>query len=100
MIADAGQVAHTAAANQHDRVLLKVMAFAWDVADHFALVGETHLGDLAKRRVRLLRGRGVDARAHATDRKSVGEGKSVSVRGDLGGRLVIKQKQKDQTKRD
>src|SRR3546814_13711827 len=42
------------------------MAFAWDVADHFALVGETHLGDLAKRRVRLLRGRGVDARAHAT----------------------------------
>src|SRR3546814_19772027 len=29
---------------------------------------------------------------HAADRKSVGEGKSVSVRVDLGGRLIIKKK--------
>src|SRR3546814_15119675 len=32
-------------------------------------------------------------RAHVLDRKSVVEGKSVSVRGDLGGRRSIKKKQ-------
>src|SRR5258708_38833128 len=42
------------------------MAFARDVADHLEAVGETHLGDLAQRRVRLLRRRRIDARADAT----------------------------------
>src|SRR5438128_2511620 len=65
VIANAGKVTHTAAADQHDAVLLKVVAFAGNVADHFALVGQAHLGDLAQRRVRLLRGRGVDTRADA-----------------------------------
>src|SRR3546814_432994 len=62
VVADAGQVANTAAANQHHRVLQKVVAFTGDVADHFTLVGQPHLGDLPERRVRLFRG----------DRKSVG----------------------------
>src|SRR3546814_2362689 len=50
-----------------------------------------------------LGGRAVDDRAcrarglaHASDRKSVVEGKSVSVRVDLGGRRIIKKK-KEQT---
>src|SRR4051812_23890227 len=65
VIAHAGQVAHTAAADQHDAVLLEVVALARDVADHFALVGQADLGHLAQRRVRLLRGRGIDTGANA-----------------------------------
>src|SRR6188472_2149120 len=65
VVANARKVADTAAAYQHDAVLLEVVAFARDVADDFALVGQANLGDLAKRRVRLLRGRRIDAGADA-----------------------------------
>src|SRR4028118_2067290 len=65
VITHARKIAHTAAADQHNRVLLEVVAFARDVADHFALVCQANLGDLAKRRVRLLRSGRVDARADA-----------------------------------
>src|SRR5436190_23608163 len=65
VVAHAGQVLDATAADHDHRVLLKVMAFTRDVADHFEAVGQAHLGDLTKRRVRLLRGRGVDARANA-----------------------------------
>src|SRR5579863_6750449 len=64
VIAHAGQILDAAAADHHHRMLLQVMAFARDVADHLEAVGQAHLGDLAQRRVRLLRGRGVDARAN------------------------------------
>src|SRR6478672_6820486 len=63
VVADARKVAHTAAADQHDAVLLEVVALAGDVADHFALVGQADLGHLAKRRVRLLRCRGINTSA-------------------------------------
>src|SRR5687768_15154285 len=46
-------------------MLLEVVALAGNVADHLTLIGETDLGDLAKRRVRLLRGGRVDAGADA-----------------------------------
>src|SRR4029079_17075110 len=65
VIANSGQVAHTAAADEYDAVLLEVVAFARDVADHFALIGQAHLGDLAQRRVRLLRGRRINTGADA-----------------------------------
>src|ERR1700730_1259035 len=65
VIADARQVFDAAAADHHHRMLLEVMTLARDVADHFEAVGQPHLGDLAQRRVRLLRRRGVDARADA-----------------------------------
>src|SRR5690606_29552942 len=65
VIAHAGKVAHTAATDQHDAVLLEVVAFARNVADDLTLVGETHLADLAKRGVRLLRRGGVDTGADA-----------------------------------
>src|SRR5947209_12677560 len=42
------------------------MALARDVADHLEAVGHAHLGDLAQRRVRLLRGCRVNARANPT----------------------------------
>src|SRR3954462_9989760 len=60
VIADAGEIADAAAADQHNAMLLEVVALARDVADHFALVGQTDLGHLAQRRVRLLRGGRID----------------------------------------
>src|SRR3954463_9229356 len=66
VVAHAGQVLDAAAADHDHRVFLKVVAFTRNVADHFEAVGQAYLGDLTKRRVRLLRGRGVDARADAT----------------------------------
>src|ERR1700686_4524614 len=64
VVAHARQVLHAPAADQHHRMLLEVGAFAADVADDLVAVREAHLGDLAQRRVGLLRRRGVDARAH------------------------------------
>src|ERR1700735_5115879 len=65
MVAHAGQILDAAATDHDHGVFLKVVAFTWDVTDDFEAIGQAHLGDLAKRRVRLLRGRGVDARANA-----------------------------------
>lgn len=65
VVTHTGKIAHTPAADQHDAVLLQVVAFTGDVADDFALVGQAHLGDLAQRRVRLLRGRRVNSGANA-----------------------------------
>src|ERR1700681_4216212 len=64
VVAHAGQILDAAATDHDHGVLLKVMAFTGNVADDFEAIGQAHLGDLAKRRVRLLRGRGVDARAN------------------------------------
>src|SRR3954453_3957629 len=60
------EVLHTAAAHEHHRVLLQVVADARDVRRHLDATGEADTGDLAQRRVRLLRRRRVDARAHAS----------------------------------
>ncbi len=65
VIAHAGKVLDAAAADHDHRVLLQIVAFTGDVADDLEAVRQAHLGDLAKCRVRLLRGRGVDAGAHA-----------------------------------
>src|SRR5690242_3110872 len=66
LVADAGEVLHTAAAHEHHRVLLQVVADARDVGGDLDAAGEADASDLAQRRVRLLRRRRVDARAHAT----------------------------------
>src|SRR3954462_9594640 len=63
VVAHAGQILHAAAANQHDRVLLQVVAFAADVARDLETVGEPHASNLTHRGVRLLRRRGVNAGA-------------------------------------
>src|SRR5665809_3743 len=62
VVAYARQVFDAPAPDQHHRMLLKVMSLAGDVARHFKLIGEAHARDLAKGRIGLLRGRGVDAR--------------------------------------
>src|SRR5947209_2763228 len=65
LVADAGQVLHTAAAHEHHRVLLQVVADARDVGGDLDAAGQADTSDLPERRVRLLRRRRVDARAHA-----------------------------------
>src|SRR6476659_5492224 len=64
LVAHAREVLHPAAAHEHDRVLLQVVADARDVRGDLDAAGQPHAGDLAQRGVRLL-GRGrVDAGAH------------------------------------
>src|SRR2546425_7482197 len=65
VIADAGEILHAAAANQHQRVLLQVVPDAGNVGRHLDPVGEPHARDLAQRRVRLLRRLGEDTDADA-----------------------------------
>src|SRR5262245_7133779 len=65
VVAHAGKVLHAAPADEHDRVLLQVVALARDVGSHLNAVREPHTRDLAERGVRLLRRRRVDARADA-----------------------------------
>src|SRR5215218_8312428 len=63
LVADAGKVLHPAPADEHDGVLLQVVANAGDVGGDLDAAGEPHPADLAQGRVGLL-GRGrVDARA-------------------------------------
>src|SRR5579875_844152 len=65
LVAEARQILDAAAAHEHDRVLLQVVALAGDVGANLHAVGQPHASDLAQRRVGLL-GRGrVDARADA-----------------------------------
>src|SRR5688500_10438207 len=66
LVPDAGEVLHTATADQHDRVLLKVVTDTGDVGRHLDTVAQSHTGHLAQRRVRLLRRGGVHTRADAT----------------------------------
>src|SRR5512138_1337046 len=65
VVAHAGEVLHAAAADEDHRVLLEVVADARDVARHLEPVRQPDAGDLAERRVRLLRRRRVHARADA-----------------------------------
>src|ERR1039457_3473126 len=61
VVADTGEVADSASANEHHRVLLQVVADAGDVGGDLDLRGQTDTGHLPERRVGLL-GRG---RVHA-----------------------------------
>src|SRR5436190_13515548 len=60
VIAHARQVLDPAAADQHDRMLLQVVALARDVAGDLEAVGQAHARDLAQGRVRLFRRRRVE----------------------------------------
>src|SRR5664280_2555174 len=65
VVSHARQILDAAAAHEHHAVLLQVVALATDVGNDLEPVRQTHLGDLAQRRVRLLRRRRVDAGADA-----------------------------------
>src|SRR5471030_2208895 len=63
VVANARKILDAAAADQHHRVLLQVVAFAADIARDLVAIGQAHARDLAQGRVRLLRRGGVHARA-------------------------------------
>src|SRR3954447_860393 len=65
LVADTGQVLHPAAAHEHDRVLLEVVADTGDVGRDLDAGRQPDTGHLAQGGVRLLRRRRVDARADA-----------------------------------
>src|SRR6201996_8939391 len=65
VVTHAGQILDAAAADHDHGVFLEVMALTGNITDDLEAIGQAPLGDLAERRVRLLRGRGIDARAHA-----------------------------------
>ncbi len=73
LVPDAGEVADAAPADQHDRVLLEVVALAGDVGSDLDPVGETHAANFAKSRVGLLRGDGVHAGADPPSLGSAGQ---------------------------
>src|SRR5689334_21583133 len=54
LVANAGEILHTAAAHEHDRVLLEVVALTRDVGGDLHAAGEANTSDLAERGVRLL----------------------------------------------
>src|SRR5690606_34475037 len=54
VVAHTRQVLDATATHEHDAVLLQVVALAADVRDDLEAIGQAYLGDLAKRRVRLL----------------------------------------------
>src|SRR5215207_6300476 len=80
LVADTGEVLHPAAADEHDRVLLEVVADTRDVRRDLDTARQAHAGDLAEGGVRLLGGDRVDAGA---DTAALG-------RTLQGGRLVLR----------
>ena len=74
LVANARQVADPTTADQHDRVLLEVVALTGDVGRDLDAVGETHAANLAKRRVRLLRSDRVNAGADPPSLGGAGQG--------------------------
>src|ERR671921_2805925 len=84
LVADTGKVLHPAAADEHDRVLLEVVAHTRDVRRDLDAAREPHAGDLAKGGVRLLRGGGVDAGADTASLGRTLQGRRLGLR-----RLVL-----------
>src|SRR3954470_16890270 len=70
LVAHARQVLDAAAADEHHRVLLQVVALARDVARDLHAVRQPYASDLPQSRVRLLRRGRVDARADAATLRS------------------------------
>src|SRR5260370_34975617 len=71
VIADTRQILHAAAANEHQRVLLQVVADPRNVGGDLDPVRQAHARDLPQRRVRLLRSLREDANADAPLRRTV-----------------------------
>src|SRR4029450_6096685 len=64
LVADARQVLHPAASDEHDRVLLAAVTLTGAVGRHLYAAREAAAGDLAQRRVGLLGRVGEHAGAH------------------------------------
>ena len=65
MVTRTGQVFYSAAADQYDAMLLKVVTLARNVTRNFDSVRKTNSGNLTKCGIRLLRRRSLNRRAYA-----------------------------------
>jgi hypothetical protein len=65
VVAHTREILYTTAANQHNRVLLQVVAFTTDIRGNFIAVNKTYTAHFTQGRVRLLRRRGVNASTNA-----------------------------------
>src|SRR5699024_2634086 len=75
------EVLHTTAADEHDRVLLQVVALTGDVRGDLDLARELHTGALAECGVRLLGSGRVHTGAHAAPLRAAPEGRRRVLRG-------------------
>src|SRR3954447_14543163 len=81
LVADTREVLHTTATDEHDGVLLEVVALTGDVGRDLHAAREAHAGDLAEGGVRLLGGVRVDAGAHTPPLGCALEGGGLALRG-------------------
>ena len=58
LVSHTGKVANTTASDEDDGVLLKVMAFTWNVSRDFFSIGKSNTSHLSEGGVRLLRSYG------------------------------------------
>ena len=65
VVTDTGKILNTAASDEDNGVLLKVVTYAGDISRNLDAVGKTDSGDLTKSRVGLLGGRGLNSGADA-----------------------------------
>ncbi|EDT88871.1 hypothetical protein BIFLAC_04596 [Bifidobacterium animalis subsp. lactis HN019] len=79
VVTHARQILDTAAAHEHDGVLLQVVAFARNIGGDFDAGAQTNTSDLTQCRVRLLRGGGVNTRAHAATQRAALESQSLGL---------------------
>src|SRR5690349_1981855 len=79
LVANAGQVLHTTATDQNDRVLLEVVTNPGDVGGDLDATAQLDTRHLPQSRVRLLGRGGVDARAHATSLRAALERRSLGL---------------------
>src|SRR5438445_2485834 len=83
VVADTGQVLHAAAPDEHQRVLLQVVADARNVSRHFDAVGQTHARHFSERRVRFLRRLSEDADADTPFLRAVLQGRTLRLADDF-----------------
>src|SRR5690349_20405706 len=79
LVPDAGEVLHPAATHEHDRVLLQVVTDAGDVRRHLETAHQPNAGDLAQRRVGLLRSGRVHTRAHTPPLRAPLQGRRLAL---------------------
>jgi len=66
MVSNTWKILHTTTADKHNRVLLKIVSFSWNIGCYFHSIGKTHLGDLTKSGVWLLWSRRGNFRTNTT----------------------------------
>ena len=74
MVTYTGQISHSSASDENDRVLLQVVADTGNVGRSLQTVGKSHSGDFTERRVRLfgVGGGNLGANASFLGRRQIG----------------------------